>query len=129
MYEPGEVTLPVFMVNDTERAWRGPVHWEVRDATSAVITPDPNGFRIGLAFPDDGVLVAVPDAQGDVIESGIFDVHAAAEHSTQIGEITMPLEPGRDRTVIFRWGDETNFVHLHCPAEGASYPPGLSRAR
>ena len=129
VYEPGEVTLPVFLVNDTEGAWRGPVHWKIRDATSAVIAPDPDGFRIGLAFPDDGVLVAVPDGAGDVLESGRFDAHAPALGSTAVGEVAVTLERGCSRTLELRWGDEANFVHLHCPAVGAWYPPGLSRVR
>jgi hypothetical protein len=129
VYEPGEVTLPVFLVNDTERTWRGPVRWEVAAATSAVIAPDPAGFRIGLAFPDDGVPIAVPDGAGDGIASGTFDVDAAPEQATAIGEVTLTLRPGEARTVTFAWGDETNFVHLHCPVDGESFPAGLSRPR
>ncbi len=129
VYQPGEVTLPVFLINDAEQPWHGLVQWEIRTATSAVIAPDPRGFRIGLAFPDDGVVVAIPDRRGDIVESGTFEVRAAAHESTPIGKITVSLGPGTARTVELRWGDETNFVHLHCPAEGASYPPGLSRPR
>lgn len=127
VYESGEVRLPVFVVNDTHESWKAPVAWEVYDATSAVITPDPDGFRIGLATPDDGVAVAVPRSVGGIIEAGSFTVDAPAEQSTLIGEISVVLTPGSARTVVFRWGGETNFVHLHCPAEGASYPPGLSQ--
>lgn len=126
VYEPGEVQLPVFVVNDTHESWRGPVRWEVGDATSAVITPDPDGFRIGLAYPDDGVAVAVPRSVRGIIEAGTFKVDAPAEQSTAIGEITVALTAGTSRTVVLRWEGETNFVHLHCPAEDASYPPGLS---
>lgn len=128
VYAPGEVLLSVFMVNDTESAWRGPVQWEVRDATSDVIAPDASGFRIGLAYPDDGELVAVPRETNETVASGSFDADAPPEESTPIGEIPVVLEPGHARTVTFRWGDETNFVHLHCSAEGASPPPGLSAA-
>ncbi len=116
VFEPGTAMLPVFMINDTDRAWSGPVHWAVREATSAVITPDPRGFRIGLAYPDDGVLVAVPQTQGEVCESGTFRVDAGPERSVAIGEVAVDLASGDARTVAFRWGDETNFVHLHCPA-------------
>jgi hypothetical protein len=126
VFEPGEVMLPVFMINDTGGPWRGRVEWEVRDSTSDVITPDPSGFRIGLTFPDDGVLVAVPHSQRDLVDSGTFSVDADPEASMQIGEVTVDLAPGDSRTVTFRWGDETNFVHLHCPWDGAEYPPGLS---
>jgi beta-mannosidase len=127
VYDPGAVTLPVFLINDTEEPWHGRVTCHIRDASSALITPDPRGFRIGLALPDDGVLVAIPDLIGDPIEAGAFDIRAAAGASTQIGEITVTLEAGTSRTVELRWDDETNFVHLHCPAPGASTPPGLSR--
>ena len=37
-------------------------------STSAVIAPDPDGFRIGLAMPDDGVAVAVPRSLGDEVD-------------------------------------------------------------
>jgi hypothetical protein len=126
VYEPGPVALPVFVVNDTHERWAGPVQWEICQAASAVITPDPDGFRIGLALPADGVAVAVPRAVGPIVETGTFTVHAPPEQSTPIGEITLTLAPGTARTVMFRWAGETNFVHLHCPAEGAGYPPGLS---
>lgn len=128
VYEAGDVTLPVFMVNDTESAWTGTVQWTVHDATSDVITPDPNGFRIGLAFPDDCVAVAVPHTQRETVASGTFTVDAAPQQSTPIGEVTVTLEPGTARTVSFAWADETNFVHLHCAALDAVYPPGLSEA-
>lgn len=125
VYERGEVTLPVFVVNDTHESWRGEVQWEVREATSAVLAPDPAGFRIGLAFPDDGVKVAVPRVLGAVASSGTITVDALPEASTPAGEITIALEPASARTVLFQWGAETNFVHLHCPASGEEHPPGL----
>jgi beta-mannosidase len=129
VYAPGVVTLPVFMINDTEAPWRGAVGWEVHDATSTVIAPDPRGFRIGLALPGDGVLVATPHAEGERVESGALEADAPPEQSTAIGELSVSLAAGEARTVTFRWGDETNFVHLHCPAEGAVHPPGLSEDR
>lgn len=128
VFDPGEVMLPVFMINDTDQPWNGPVHWEIHDATSAVIAPDASGFRIGLAFPDDGVRVAVPHRQRDLIESGTFMVEAGPERSTPIGEVMVDLALGDARTVTFRWADEANFVHLHCSQEGTVYPPGLSEA-
>jgi beta-mannosidase len=128
VYEPGTVRLPVFVVNDTEKDWRGTVSWEIHAASSNVITPDKRGFRIGLAFPDDGVLIAVPRDAGEMVDSGSFDANARAEQSSPIGEIPVELDLGQARTVTFRWENETNFVHLHCPAEGASHPPGLSEA-
>ncbi len=126
VYEPGDVTLPVFVVNDTAESWTGTVRWDVRDATSAVIAPDPRGFRIGFAWPDDGVPVAVPRSEGDVLESGSLTIDAPPEQSTRLGELAVRLEPGTARTVRFTWGDETNFVHLHCPAPGATFAPGWS---
>jgi hypothetical protein len=126
IHEPGEVRLPVFLINDTGSTWRGAVAWEVHDATSNVIAPDPDGFRIGLADADDGVLVAVPRESLDSMSSGSFDVTAPPEASTQIGEIVVALEPGDSRTVTFRWDNHTNFVHLHCPTEGTVHAPGLS---
>jgi beta-mannosidase len=127
VFDPGPIELAVFMVNDTDAAWNGPVEWEVHDATSAVIAPDPRGFRIGLARPDDGVLIAVPQTQRAAVASGTLTASAGPERSTPIGEVAVALEPGDARTITFRWGDETNFLHLHCPADGAVYPPGLSR--
>ena len=115
-------------MNDTGSAWTGTVQWTVHDATSDVITPDPRGFLIGLAFPDDGVSVAVPRAHTESIASGTIAVDAPPEQSTPIGEVTIALEPGRSRTVSFAWDDQTNFVHLHCAAPGTVHPPGLSEA-
>jgi beta-mannosidase len=129
VYEPGVAQLPVFMVNDTEAPWRGAVEWEIHEATSAVIAPDHQGFQIGLALPDDGVLVATPRTAGARIESGAFEADAPPEQSTAIGEISVHLSAGEARTVTFRWGHETNSVHLHCPADGAEHPPGLSEDR
>ncbi len=127
VYEPGTARLPVFVVNDTDQAWRGAVRWELHDASSAVIAPDPRGFRIGLAFPDDGVLVAVPDGLGELVDSGTFTVDAPAAASTPVGEVATTLTPGTARTVTFHWGDEANFVHLHCPTADAVPEPGLHR--
>ena len=73
--------------------------------------------------------VAVPRSVGGIIEAGTFTVDAAAERSTPIGEITVVLTAGTARTVVFRWDGESNFVHLHCPAEDAVYPPGLSEVQ
>jgi hypothetical protein len=128
VYEPGEVRLPVFVINDTASAWRDSVQWEVHDATSNVIAPDPSGFRIGLAAPGDGVLVAVPREPGALVDSGAFAVTAPPEASTPIGEIVVDLQPGTSRTITFRWDSHTNFVHLHCPVEGAVHAPGLHEA-
>jgi beta-mannosidase len=128
VYEPGAVTLPVFMVNDTGSPWTGSVDWAVHDATSDVLTPDPRGFHIGLAVPDDGVAIAVPHARRETVASGAFTVDAAPRQSTPIGEVTVTLDPGSARTVEFAWDADTNVVHLHCPASGAVYPPGLSEA-
>jgi hypothetical protein len=125
VYEPGTVTLPVLVVNDTHERWRGDVRWEVCESTSAVITPDPEGFRIGLAMPDDGIAVAVPHRIGESVAAGTITASAAAGQSTPVGEVVVDLGAGDARTVVFHWGEESNFVHLHCPAAGAQYPPGL----
>ena len=79
VYEPGAVTLPVFAINDTDTDWTGEVLWEVTRSTSAVIAPDPDGFKIGLAFPGDGVEVAVPRVTGGAVDSGSFAVDRARE--------------------------------------------------
>jgi beta-mannosidase len=126
IHEPGEVTLPVFVVNDTAAPWSGSVRWELHDATSAVIAPDPDGFRIGFALPADGVPVAVPHARGDLLASGELSVDADPERSTHVGDVPVALEAGTSRTLTFSWDDQTNFVHLHCPAAGPTHPPGWS---
>ncbi len=82
--------------------------------------------EIAAAFPDDGVKVAVPRVVGAVASSGTIAADVAPEASRRIGEITIALEPGTARTVLFQWGAETNFVHLHCPASGEEHPPGLN---
>ena len=110
---------------------RRPCEWEVRDATSAVIAPDPEGFRIGLAVPDDGVLVAVPALDRRVRRRRDRSRSTPPpERSTPIGEVAVDARArATARTVTFRWDDETNFVHLHCPQPDAEYPPGLQRGR
>jgi hypothetical protein len=126
VHAPGDVTLPVFVINDTAAPWTGTVEWTLHDATSAVIAPDPQGFRIGFAMPDDGTPVAVPHTTGDVVATGSFAVDADPERATQIGDIPVRLDAGTARTLSFRWDDQTNFVHLHCPQPGAVHPPGWS---
>lgn len=126
--EPGTVTIPVFVVNDTSERWTGEIGFTVCESTSAVITPDPEGFRIGLAMPGDGVAVAVPHRIGESIDAGTLDGVAPAEAAVEIGAVTLPIAPGEARTVVFEWNDESNFVHLHCPAPDAAYPPGLQVA-
>jgi beta-mannosidase len=126
VYEPGGVTLPVFVVNDTAEPWTGTVEWELLDATSAVIAPDPQGFRIGFAMPGDDAPVAVPHSTGDVLASGSLTADAQAEGATHIGDIPIGLDPGTARTLTFRWDDQTNFVHLHCPHPGTEHSPGWS---
>jgi hypothetical protein len=123
--EPGEVVLPVFVVNDRAERFTGPVTWAVHDAGSSIITPDPEGFRIGLAMPDDGVAVAVARDLRAQFDGGAFTVDAPAESSTHVGDVTVHLTPGTARTVVFGWGDETNAVHLLCPPAATPFPPGL----
>ena len=41
------------------------------------------------------------------------------------------IEPGQARTLLLRWadtelGDQENFVHFHCPADGEEHGPGLT---
>lgn len=125
VFEPGEVTLPVLVVNDTHRPWRGEVAWEVREATSAVIAPDPDGFHLGPTPPGDGTLVAVPRVAGGVVDRGTLSAEVAAQAAPEVGAVTVGLHPGSARTVVFHWDGETNLVHLHCPAPGEVHPPGL----
>jgi beta-mannosidase len=125
IYEPGDVALPLFCVNDTTERWRGELHWEVHDATSAVIAPDPDGFRIGLALPEHGPGVAIPRVLGAVVERGSIAVDAPPEASTEVATVTVTLGAGTARTVLLQWGAETSFVHLHCPAPDEEHPPGL----
>jgi beta-mannosidase len=123
--EPGAVTVPVFVVNDTHETWRGEVRFDVCESTTAVIAEDPDGFRIGLPMPGDGTPVAVPHRIGESITSGSLAATAPPADSTAIGEVVVHLAEGEARTVVFHWGDESNFVHLHCPAPGEAHPPGL----
>jgi beta-mannosidase len=123
--EPGEVTVPLFVVNDTATPWSGEVTYEVCESTSAVIAQDPEGFRIGFAMPGDGVPVATPHRIGESVDSGSLTVESApASESTEIGTVTFPIAAGEARTLVAHWGDESNFVHVHCPAPGAEFPPG-----
>jgi beta-mannosidase len=125
VHEPGPVTVPIVMVNDTTEPWRGEVRWEVHEATSAVFAEDPEGFRIGLAWPQGGGLLAVPRVYGSTVAEGSFAADAAPEATTPIGDVTVELAPASARTVLFQWGGETNFVHLHCPGPDDEHPPGL----
>lgn len=122
---PGTVAVPIVCVNDTHRSWRGEVVWEVRDATSAVIAPDPEGFRIGLAPPATGSAVAIPRVVGSVLDAGTIAAVAPTDAATVVGEVAVTLTPGTARTVMFQWGTHTNWVHLHCSADGETHPPGM----
>jgi hypothetical protein len=123
--EPGEITVPVFVVNDTHEDWSGEVRWEICESTSAVIAEDPDGFRIGLPMPGDGTPVAVPHRIGESIESGTLAADAPPASSTRIGEVVVSIAAGDARTLVLHWGEESNFVHLHCPAADAVFAPGL----
>jgi hypothetical protein len=61
-----------------------------------------------------------------VLAAGELTVDADPERSVHIGDVPVALDAGTARTLTFAWGDETNFVHLHCPAPDESYPPGWS---
>jgi hypothetical protein len=97
----------------------------VCESTSAVIAEDPDGFRIGLPMPGDGTPVAVPHRIGESIASGTLAASAPPAAAATVGEVVVELGAGEARTVVFHWGDESNFVHLHCPAVGESHPPGM----
>ena len=75
------------------------------------------------------MLVAVPRDLQDTVASGSFDVTAPPEASTQVGDIVVALEPGDARTVTFTWDNHTNFVHLHCPPDGADLPARAQQRR
>jgi hypothetical protein len=128
----GEVVLPIVAANDGGDAWRGTASWEVVEATSAVFAPDFDGARIGLPMPPDAdARVAVPRSRGAVVDDGEMTVVASPAAATTVGEITVALAPGQARTLLLRWtdpelGDQENFVHLHCPAEGEEHGPGLT---
>ncbi len=96
VYEPGEVTLPVFMVNDTARAWRGPVRWEICDARPPTVDhprsrrlphrPRVPRRRRGGRRPGRGRRRArVRDLRGRRATGG----------STQVGDVSVTLTPGR----------------------------------
>jgi beta-mannosidase len=123
--EPGEITVPVFVVNDTDAPWAGEVRFELCESTSAVIAEDPEGFRIGLPMPGDGTPVAVPDRVGESIDTGTLVADAPPGASTRIGEVTLPIAVGEARTLVLHWGEESNFVHFHCPAADTVFAPGL----
>jgi hypothetical protein len=125
MFEPGTVVIPIVGVNDTVDDWDGTVQWEVRDATSAVIAPDREGFRIGFAVPDDRVCVAVPRFLGATVAQGTITVSVPRTAAAEIGSVAVDVTRGSARTLLLQWGGETNFVHLHCPAAGDEHPPGM----
>jgi hypothetical protein len=128
---PGDVVLPLVLVNDRERT-EVAVDWDVAEATSAVIAPDPLGARIGLPMPaDDDALVAVPRSHGAVVGHGRCSAPAPAQSAATIGEIVVTMASGQARVVLLRWtdpelGPQQSFTHLHCPAEGEHHPPGLA---
>jgi beta-mannosidase len=125
MFEPGTVVIPIVGVNDTVDDWDNTIQWEVRDATSAVIAPDREGFRIGFAVPDDRVCVAVPRVLGATVAQGTITAAVPRTAATEIGSVAVDLTRGSARTLLLQWGGETNFVHLHCPADGDEHPPGM----
>jgi beta-mannosidase len=129
---PGEVALPVVVVNDRAQPVSGVVEYDVYAATSAVIAPDLEGARIGLPMPPDpDGRVAVPRTRGDRVGGGALAYEIGPGTTAPTGTITVALEQGQARTVVLRWNDpfdgpQENFVHLHCPAEGERHPPGLT---
>ncbi|MGQ0802260.1 MAG: glycosyl hydrolase 2 galactose-binding domain-containing protein [Actinomycetota bacterium] len=131
---PGDVTLPLIVVNDRAGATDVAIDWDIAESMSAVIAPDPDGARIGLPMPaDEDALVAVPRSHGAVVAHGTCNAAAAPESATTVGEIVVTIAAGEARTVLLRWidpelGAQQSFAHLHCPAEGERHPPGLSLA-
>jgi hypothetical protein len=100
-----------------------------------VFAPDFDGARIGLPMPPDADgRVAVPRDRGAVVARGELAVDAAPAAATPVGEVTVTLAPGQVRTLFLRWtdpapdsaGEQENFVHLHCPADGEQHGPGLT---
>jgi beta-mannosidase len=130
----GMVTVPVVAVNDRTKAWRGPISWEVVEATSGVFAPDFDGARIGLPMPPDAdARIAVPRSRGATVARGELDAEAPPSAATRVGEVAVDLAPGQARTLLLRWSDpeldpseQENFVHLHCPADGEEHGPGLT---
>jgi beta-mannosidase len=128
----GTTSVPVVAVNDRAEPWRGSVAWELVEATSGVFAPDFDGARIGLPMsPDADARVAVPRSRGATVAHGELGVEAAASAATPAGEVSVELGPGRARTLFLRWtdperGEQENFVHLHCPADGEEHGPGLT---
>jgi beta-mannosidase len=127
-----EVAVPVVAVNDGSDPWRGTASWEVVEATSAVFAPDFDGARIGLPMPPDAdARVAVPRSRGAVVGHGELAIDTPPAAASPVGEVTVALAPGQARTLLLHWtdselGDQENFVHLHCPADGEQYGPGLT---
>lgn len=127
---PGIVELPIFVVNDRDEPWRGEVTWAVHVATSAVVAPDPDGFRIGLAMPGATEPVAVPRSRGRSIETGSLAVVAVAgavhRGRRRPGGSSSRVRPERwCCTGTTHNGAQENVVHLHCPAPGEELRPGL----
>jgi beta-mannosidase len=128
----GAVTVPIVVVNDRSERWRGDVSWELVEATSGVFAPDFDGARIGLPMPPDAdAMVAVPRSRGVTVEHSELHVDAAPAAATPAGTVDVELATGQARTLLLRWndpelGEQENFVHLHCPAEGEEHGPGLT---
>jgi beta-mannosidase len=131
----GDIAVPIVAVNDRGEPWHGSLGWEVVEATSGVFAPDFDGARIGLPMPPDAeARVAVPRSRGATVARGELTVDARACAATPVGEADVELAPGEARTLLLRWtdpelGEQENFVHLHCPADGEEHAPGLTEVR
>jgi beta-mannosidase len=128
----GSLSVPIVAVNDRTERWRGDVSWELVEATSGVFAPDFDGARIGLPMPPDtDARVAVPRSRSAAVDAGELGVDATAAAATRVGDVTVALAPGQARTLLLRWtdpelGEQENFVHWHCPAQGEEHGPGLT---
>lgn len=130
--EPGTTSVTIVVVNDRSEPNRGRVAWTVHDATSAVIVPDLDGARIGLAMPPDrGSSVAVARSRATAIDQGTLALEVGAAATATLGTVEIPLVAGQSRTLVLRWedpvtGTEENSVHLCCVADDIELGPGLS---
>jgi hypothetical protein len=73
----------------------------------------------------------VPRSRGATLEHGELVVDALPGAASPAGEVAVEIAPGQARTLLLRWtdpelGEQENFVHLHCPADGEQHGPGLT---